>query len=209
MKGDIILGELTIPEPLRLKMREEERFDYCSSCPDLVANRKNVCWPRGSAKERFWIVGEAPGPTEDSRGLTFVGKSGRLLDGVLREAHINPDDIYVTNCVKCPPPKMRPPTDTEISNCTEKWLKMEISVLKPILVVCLGMTSARCIITNGGMMRNLHGLRYAPKKEFYDDNFFSVGVTYHPSAVLRGTVDRDVFLDDVRNYWKLYKGLKD
>lgn len=43
------------------------------------------------------MIGEAPGAEEDEIGLPFVGRSGRLLDDILRAVGLDPEkDIYVT-----------------------------------------------------------------------------------------------------------------
>jgi len=86
----------------------------CGSCPSfkvkevvLFDNRK------GSLGDcEFFIIGEAPGETEDKQGFPFVGRSGKLLRRMLEENKIN--SYYVTNIVKCRPNNNRKPTKEEI-----------------------------------------------------------------------------------------------
>jgi len=56
------------------------------------------------------FVGEAPGAVEDMTGIPFVGRSGKLLREVMDDAGIDPQDVYITNIVKCRPPDNRTPT---------------------------------------------------------------------------------------------------
>lgn len=52
---------------------------------------------RGNPQARLMMVGEAPGAEEDMLGVPFVGRSGQLLDDVLRAVGFDPEeDIYVT-----------------------------------------------------------------------------------------------------------------
>ena len=54
----------------------------CERC-DLHSVRKNAVFGAGDASARWLFVGEAPGAEEDKQGLPFVGRAGRLLNGML------------------------------------------------------------------------------------------------------------------------------
>lgn len=42
------------------------------------------------------MIGEAPGAEEDKLGMPFVGRSGQLLDDILRAVGLDPEqDVYV------------------------------------------------------------------------------------------------------------------
>lgn len=66
----------------------------------------------GPSQADIVIVGEAPGEEEELQGRPFVGPSGKLLTTMLREAGVNPANVYVTNVCKYRPP----------SNKIEAWL---------------------------------------------------------------------------------------
>ena len=53
------------------------------------------------------FIGEAPGEVEAKTGRPFVGPAGRVLDGLLADAGLTRDDIYITNVVKDRPPDNR------------------------------------------------------------------------------------------------------
>jgi DNA polymerase len=59
--------------------------------------------PRETARIAF--VGEAPGETEERRGLPFVGMAGSLLDELLQSSGIRRAETYLCNVVKERPPK--------------------------------------------------------------------------------------------------------
>lgn len=86
------------------------------------------------------LVGEAPGESEDSQGVPFIGKAGNILEEVLTEIGWT-SGIYLTNIGKCRPPNNRVPT-LEEQSCCSKWLLQEVKTVKPIGIICLGRTSA-------------------------------------------------------------------
>ena len=61
------------------------------------------------------IVGEAPGEQEDRQGEPFVGKSGQLLDNMLRAVGLTRGEadaaqrVFIANTLKCRPPGNRNP----------------------------------------------------------------------------------------------------
>ena len=66
----------------------------CVACPELAVTRQHVVVgdPSAGGRPRFALVGEAPGANEDETGRPFVGKSGQLLDQLLADAGLDPDD---------------------------------------------------------------------------------------------------------------------
>lgn len=51
---------------------------------------------RGNPNARLMMIGEAPGVEEDKLGVNFVGRSGQLLDDILRAVGLDPkEDVYV------------------------------------------------------------------------------------------------------------------
>jgi DNA polymerase len=136
------------------------------------------------------LVGEQPGNEEDLSGHPFVGPSGRLLDDALVEAGIPRAEAYVTNVVKHfkwePRGKRRihkKPTDMEARACGP-WLRAEIEVVQPQVLLCLGATAARSLLGGAVSVTRQRG-------QWIDSPLAPhVGVTIHPSAILR-IQDRD------------------
>jgi len=90
------------------------------------------------------IVGEAPGRAEVAKGEPFVGKSGKLLDTVLRSVGVSRDDVYITNVVKELPldseGKIRRPYPAEI-DAWKEILEGEILSTAPTAILALGRTA--------------------------------------------------------------------
>ena len=81
----------------------------CTRCA-LAAGRTNVVFGTGDTASDLMFIGEGPGAEEDTQGLPFVGRSGKLLDQLLfEEMGLTRDRVYIANVVKCRPPNNRDP----------------------------------------------------------------------------------------------------
>ena len=81
----------------------------CTKC-SLSKERINVVFGRGNPKAKILIIGEGPGQQEDEQGLAFVGRAGKMLDKSFLSVGIDTNmDCYISNIVKCRPPKNRKP----------------------------------------------------------------------------------------------------
>ena len=125
------------------------KFDACEKC-ELYKKCENPYIPGrviygNKDNIRIILVGEAPGQVEQKLGLPFVGRSGKLLEDVLKQVFPEDIGVYVTNAVRCMPTdgkgKIRKPTDEEIVYCKENLIN-ELSRFDPnkVLVVTLGNT---------------------------------------------------------------------
>ena len=151
----------------------------CTACPELAATRQHVVVgdppARGSA--RFALIGEAPGATEDGTGRPFVGKSGQLLDLLLGEAGLDRAEAAVLNVVKCRPPGNRTPKTPEVARCSG-WLRRQLELLDPPVVVALGLSSAKWFLGPKTVLAEARGRPH-------DVGGRAVWATYHPSAAIR------------------------
>jgi DNA polymerase len=97
----------------------------------------------GKPSARVLLIGEAPGREEDESGRPFVGAAGRFLDQVLEGTGIDRADLFITNIVKCRPPKNRAPRVGEVETCTSNYLFEQIELINPALIVLLGGVAAK------------------------------------------------------------------
>jgi uracil-DNA glycosylase len=154
----------------------------CVRCA-LYGPATQVVFGEGPSNARLVFVGEQPGDQEDLAGRPFVGPAGELLDRALSEAGIARETVYVTNAVKhfkyVARGKRRihsKPNSSEIEHC-RWWLKREIDVIRPKLVVALGGTAAQSLIG-----RTVAVLRERGPTLFRAQSGF---ITVHPSFLLR------------------------
>jgi len=147
------------------------------------------------------LVGEQPGDVEDLNGRPFVGPAGRLLRGIMAEAGLDADAVYMTNAVKHfswePRGKRRihkTPAQREIAACAQ-WLDAEIAAVRPRLIVALGAVALRALM-RGGM--TITGARGATLEHQSGARLIA---TFHPSAALRApdSSRRNEILEAIRD----------
>ncbi|HEY1676140.1 MAG TPA: UdgX family uracil-DNA binding protein [Candidatus Sulfotelmatobacter sp.] len=195
-------ARLIPPAPTLEKVRKAALG--CRAC-ELWKTATQTVFGEGKKNSRVMFVGEIPGDKEDLTGHPFVGPAGKLLDQALEEAGIDRKDAYVTNVVKHfkwePRGKRRlhkKPRASEIKAC-RPWLDVEISLVKPPVLVCLGATAAQTLLGKTfRVTRNRGKLVDSPLAPH-------VMATIHPSALLRlpEGADREAemehFIQDLRN----------
>ena len=150
----------------------------CTNC-SLRNTCSQVVVGQGSQDARLVIVGEAPGADEDLIGEPFVGRAGNLLRKLLKDANIGVADTYITNAVKCRPPKNRKPTKDEVAACNI-WLTRELMILNNVkIIVPLGLTA-----TNAVLQKQYKKMGDIANK-FMFSNETHVVPCYHPSYLLQ------------------------
>ncbi|MCM8804878.1 MAG: uracil-DNA glycosylase, partial [Candidatus Omnitrophica bacterium] len=90
------------------KMKEKAKL--CRKC-QLYKKRKNVVFGYGNLNSKLMFIGEAPGKSEDEKGVPFCGKAGKILDTLLESISLKRKNIYITNVLKCRPPLNRRPKE--------------------------------------------------------------------------------------------------
>jgi uracil-DNA glycosylase family 4 len=128
--------------------RLEELAAQIRVCPlcALCQSRTNAVPGDGKLSAKVMIIGEAPGKEEDETGLPFVGAAGRFLDQVLEGTSLDRRDFFITNTVKCRPPKNRTPKKNEVEICTSNYLYEQIELLNPKLIMLLGGVAAKAVL---------------------------------------------------------------
>lgn len=189
-----------------------EFLPSCTRC-SLCAHRKRVVPGEGPAPARLMLIGEGPGETEDISGRPFVGKAGRLLRDTLEAVGINPADTYITNAVRCRPPKNRPPKPAEVVACGD-WLRTEIAAVRPELIVALGASAVSALwgtgvkskvaVPTGEVDKKGREKRRAPtlteltRRDDLEYDGTPVIVVLHPSAALRMARNMGPFVAGLR-----------
>ena len=154
----------------------EEKCRSCTLCP-LYKTKTNTVFGCGNSSADLMFVGEGPGEQEDKQGEPFVGRAGKLLDTMLEILYLNRNDIYITNIVKCRPPKNRDPLNVEREAC-RGWLEQQMQIVQPKIVVCLGRIAATSLIRENFKITREHG-------QWFDIDGVKYMALYHPAALLR------------------------
>jgi DNA polymerase len=155
----------------------EENNRNCRRCK-LCQQRKRVVFGEGDGHASLIFVGEGPGAEEDKKGRPFVGRAGELLNKMIAAMGMDRKEVYITNVVKCRPPKNRQPTEFESKICRSNFLDQEISIIQPQIICALGTTAAQAILNTDETIGKLRG-------RFHKVEYIDVMPTYHPAFLLR------------------------
>ncbi|HEU5273206.1 MAG TPA: uracil-DNA glycosylase [Xanthobacteraceae bacterium] len=124
-------------------------FDGC----ELKRHAKQLVFADGNPQARVMFVGEAPGRDEDQEGLPFVGRSGKLLDRMMKAIGLDRTSSYIANVIPWRPPGNRTPTPQETQICLP-FIQRQIELVDPDVLVCLGGPSSQTLLGfTDGIMR--------------------------------------------------------
>ncbi len=160
----------------------------CKLCDLHYFRRKSVCGV-GNPAARIMIIGEAPGTKEDEVGKPFVGRSGQLINRVMNEFGMSRDEVYITNSVRCKPKAGTSPKTREIKTCSS-YLKAEIGLLKPQLIIPMGNTAIRSL---GLIMDRKLGKISGISGKFFLIGNYLISPQFHPAAILRNPKKLEYF----------------
>jgi DNA polymerase len=177
----------------------KQQVTECTKC-ELSKTRNNSVPGKGNFKADVIFVGEAPGKNEDMKGEPFIGIAGKKLSIALESAGITRDEVYITNIVKCRPPKNRVPTTTERDTC-QNYLEKEIEIIKPKIICVLGNTAFNSLL-NGKEIIKFRGKIVRKNNQLYF-------LTVHPAATIYNQKLISVLKKDMKKLFKLIKELKD
>lgn len=153
----------------------EKNVLVCKKCR-LCETAKNAVPGEGNVNSEIVFIGEAPGANEDETGRPFVGRAGKMLEGLLSEIGLTREQVWIGNIIKHRPPNNRDPLPDEIASC-QPFLKLQLETINPKLVVTLGRFSMNYFYPTGKITRDHGNLKKI--KNLY---IFPV---YHPAAALR------------------------
>lgn len=158
-----------------------EKFEGCAL--KLTATR--TVFGHGSASARIMLIGEAPGADEDRTGVPFVGRSGHLLDLILKAAgYDRENDCFISNVLPWRPPGNRTPTTAEVAVCLP-FLKRQIDLVQPEALVLLGGSAANALLENEEPISRMRG-KWLDYKDG-SGRVIPVMATFHPAYLLRNT----------------------
>ncbi len=176
----------------------DKQICTCMKCP-LGSTRTKFVFGVGNPRATLMLVGEAPGADEDAQGEPFVGRAGQLLNKILEAIHFKREDVYICNILKCRPPGNRKPAPEEVARCLP-YLQKQVELIRPKVILCLGLTAAENLLQTTESLGNLRGrvLRYEG---------IPLMVTYHPAALLRNPNWKRPAWEDVQAVRKLHDEL--
>jgi uracil-DNA glycosylase family 4 len=166
----------------------------CTACK-LCSGRTQTVFGVGNPQAHWMVVGEAPGEQEDRQGEPFVGKSGQLLDSMLRALGLTRGEaeparqVFIANTLKCRPPGNRNPEPDELAQC-EPFLIRQIELVKPRIILAMGRFAVQSLLRSNEPVGRLRG-------RVHQYQGVPLVVTYHPAYLLRNPEDKARAWDDL------------
>jgi len=183
---------------MRLNEKQKALLELQSEMQNFFGSQKRLVFGEGKPDAKMAIVGEAPGRKEEIEGHPFIGPTGKILDSLLEECSIERKNVWITNTIKWRPldknkSSSRTPNVAEIQSNFE-WLKKELEIISPKIILCLGNIPARALIKSDFRIKRERGQWFRSL----------VGplalVTFHPAYVLRQSKkNRQVILNLMRH----------
>ena len=167
----------------------------CTNC-GLHKGRNKFVFGSGNPNADVMVIGEGPGAEEDKQGLPFVGRAGQLLTDILKAIKFSREEVFIGNIVKCRPPDNRTPLPEEMETCIP-YLAKQIELIKPKLILCLGLTAAKGLLKKKDSLTSLRG-------QVFEYEGIKTMVTFHPAALLRNPNWKKDCWVDVQKFRKLY-----
>ncbi len=163
-------------------------------CRAHVRPGKKVVLGVGTLDAKLFFCGEAPGAEEEVQGEPFVGAAGQLLTKMIKAMGLDRGQVYIGNIMNWrpampTPPGVeqignRPPSAEEMAYCLP-FLKAQLEIVQPEVIVALGATAAAGLL-GAGSFKALGEVR----GRWHTFAGRPVMVTYHPSYLLRNNSNR-------------------
>ena len=189
---------MTVENTPEIQLRRlEEHIRTCTRCR-LHQSRTHAVPGDGPFNADLMFIGEAPGYHEDKQGKPFVGAAGQYLNDLLARNGLDRSRIYITNILKCRPPKNRDPLPDEIAAC-RPFLEGQIQLINPRIIVTLGRFALQFFFPKASITR-VHG----QPREMDGRWYFP---TFHPAAALHQPRWQPLIEEDFRKLARLLQAL--
>ena len=163
-------------DALYLAIRE---FTGC----ELKKSATNTVIFDGNQSSEIMLIGEAPGATEDEKGIPFCGQSGKLLDNIIASIGLDRTMTYITNTVFWRPPGNRRPTKEELAICSP-FVEKHIALIKPKLIIMVGSTAVESLLNVTQPITQLRRKYFDYTNEYLNGPIKTTAI-FHPSYLLR------------------------
>jgi DNA polymerase len=150
----------------------------------------------GNPDARVVFIGEAPGKEEARSGRPFIGRSGKFLRQMIKEAGLNENKVFITSPVHYLPLRGTPAKEMIIHG--RKHLFKQLSVIDPKIVVLLGNTACLAMLDTKVEITRAHGSTVQEEGRMYY-------VTFHPAYAMRFPEGGKQFIRDFRKLKRIMK----
>lgn len=153
----------------------------CEKC-SLHKTRKQAILGRGDQQSDLMFVLLSPTEKDEENAVICTGEANTLLTKMLTAIDVSINDVYITSLLKCHVPSNHTASSEEFKNC-RTYLKQQIKLVQPKLLVVLGETSARYILQSDLVLDDMRD----ETNDKSNDNLFEsvpIFVSYSPQELL-------------------------
>jgi len=156
----------------------------CTGC-DLHKQRIFPVPGKGAGNARLLVIGDwlsCDTPTTLQEGTIMGIEQDRMLGKMLDAIKMAPEEVFITNVIKCAVPATCNPTAVHVHSCLS-FLRRQIALLVPELICTMGMIAARAVLGQSRSLSQLRGKLHSYESE--DGLRIPVITTYHPTYLLQ------------------------
>lgn len=163
---------------------------------DLKKTATNTVFSDGIESSKIMVIGEAPGATEDEKGIPFCGDSGKLLDNMFSSIGLSrKTNLYITNIIFWRPPANRRPTKEEVEICLP-LVEQHIAIIKPKLIILVGSTAVTSLLGEGFQISKIRQEYYSYKNKYLDSEIKATAL-FHPAYLMRQPMQKKTTWHDL------------
>jgi uracil-DNA glycosylase family 4 len=164
-----------------------KEIENCSICKEGKSGK--AVPGEGNSNADIVFMGEAPGKTEAATGRPFIGRSGKLLRTLIKEAGLQEEEVYITSPVKYLPDRGTP-TPKDIAH-GKLHLDKQLAIINPKAIVLLGSVAVQGVLGRKIPVKTEHG-------KIIEEDGRKYLVTLHPAAGLRFPPLKKLLIEDFK-----------
>ena len=160
----------------------EAAIQQCDKCC-LHEGRRQAISGRGNLSAELMFLLLAPDAADDKAATICSGEANDLLAKMMAAINLSIDDVYISSLLKCAVPATHTVSTTEMHHCRD-YLKHQIQLIQPKLLVVLGETAARCLLQENLSLDDIRSVTNtsAEQKQFESIPLFS---SYSPQELMQ------------------------
>lgn len=172
----------------------------CQLC-NLCTTRTQTVFGEGNESAKWLLIAETPEQEENGQSHPFIGESRELLTEMLRAMNLTPEDVFITNILKCSTPENRNPHASEIKQC-RNYLQRQITLIQPKIIIAIGRIAAQTLLEKTEKIDTLR------QQIHYVENIPLIAI-YHPSYLLGSLIEKRKAWQDLQFALQTFKTLTD
>lgn len=161
-------------------------IEACRLCT-LATTRQGQVLGAGTVASRLLIIGDSSRQKTEFTAITLFGDAeDAMLWNMMRAIGLAPEDVYVTNTIKCCPHAPHQPEKESELRCLA-YLHREIELVRPQVICAMGETAVRAILGSKEPVARLRGKFHHYRYGGEAGSRIPVMVTFHPRSLLECT----------------------